>query len=612
MQCALYNSSLLRRAALPALSLWLCANHAANAQESGDTDTLPTLSIEADSSQPVGDVEHEDFAGRYTRIDASTLQRDNVSLGEVLAFESGVQHQQIGGYGTFNSITVRASTPMQTDIYLDGIRLNGAANAIVDLATFDLDSLDSIDIYRGAAPLQLGSANLGGAVNLNTKAFGSDLTAVRFSAGSFNTLTTHLAHRATHNRWQSIAAVEAGSSENNFDFNNDNSTPLNTADDQRQRRNNAAVKKIGLLSKLKYQHDDQSSTDIMFQHTQRSSGVPEMQNRPSNQASYDDGTGQLHLSHRINSGISWNRRHSAFLQWTDDHFDDRLSQVGLAPQDFRSEQRVAGLTTYWDRFSRDGKWAATAEFRQASFDSNDPGRFTPSVSATRQTLFLGIGYTRFALQERLLVTPRLRVQQHSSEWDSTQNTRTLSTNGNVVTPEISVRFDQRPGLRWSSSIGRHYRIPTFTEMFGTQGLTVGNDTLKPEHGINAEFALQWQAKDNIDISATVFHSDRTDAIAAIFDAQGVGRHVNIGKARITGLELEANWYLSKRVKVQANITSQNAINLSKISSFTNKQLPGQSALTSLVRLNFQYNERWKFWSEMSVNNQREQFNQSER
>jgi len=173
-----------------------------------------------------------------------------------------------------------------------------------------------------------------------------------------------------------------------------------------------------------------------------------------------------------------------------------------------------------------------------------------------------------------------------------------------VTPEISVRFDQRPGLRWSSSIGRHYRIPTFTEMFGTQGLTVGNDTLKPEHGINAEFALQWQAKDNIDISATVFHSDRTEAIAAIFDAQGVGRHVNIGKARITGLELEANWYLSKRVKVQANITSQNAINLSKISSFTNKQLPGQSALTSLVRLNFQYNERWKFWSEMSVNNQR--------
>jgi len=260
---------------------------------------LPTLTIEGDSLAPVGDVEHTEFAGRFTRIDAQNSARDDAQLADVLSFETGVQQNQIGGYGSFSSVSIRAATAAQTGVFLDGIRLNGAANAIVDLSTFDLHTFSAVDIYRGAAPLQLAASNLGGAVNLVTQAQGPDKTTVKLSAGSFQTLQTHLTHRSNHNRWQNVSSIQAGNSENNYSFININGSPLNPLDDALEQRNNAQVQSLRLLSKLGYQHGNRRDTNILLQHSQRTLGVPEWRNASANRASYSDSRGQLHINHRL-------------------------------------------------------------------------------------------------------------------------------------------------------------------------------------------------------------------------------------------------------------------------------------------------------------------------
>ena len=126
---------------------------------------------------------------------------------------------------------MRASTASQTNIFLDGIRLNGAANAVIDLSAFDLRSLNSVDIYRGAAPLLLGSTNLGGAVNLNSAQSNEDFTQIKFTAGSFGTLQTNVSNRQSGARWNTLATLQVGRSDNDFELLNDNTTPLNPADD---------------------------------------------------------------------------------------------------------------------------------------------------------------------------------------------------------------------------------------------------------------------------------------------------------------------------------------------------------------------------------------------
>jgi len=531
-------------------------------------ETLPTLSIEAEAVAPVGAVEHADFAGRYTRIHALELERGDAHLGEVLSFEAGIQQRQIGGFGSFSSVSVRASTPAQTGVFLDGIRLNGAANAVINFATLDVLSLDSVDVYRGAAPLQ--------------------------------PLQTQLTHRSNHDAWHSVNALQIGASDNNFAFTNDNTTPLNKADDKIQRRNNAGVRSVALFSKLGYQHDNNRSSDVLLQHSQRELGVPEWRNASVNQAAYRDGRGQLHLSHRRSSTSGWNQRHTAFLHWSSDHYDDRLDQVGVGRQDYRSQQRVQGASTYWDRFTNSGKWALSAELRRDAFDSNDPLARVRFVNANRRSFTAGLAYTWFAVNDRLLLTPRLRAEQHNSAWTGIDVQPDASDSRLITNPELSVRFNQSKTLQWTASIGQYYRVPTFSEMFGSQGLLIGNANLVPESGVNAEIGAQWQVNRKLNVLATLFHSERDDLIAPTYDSQGIGRHTNIGKARIRGVELEAQWAPVKRLTIRANLTRQEAVNLSDIPLFFNKQVPGPAAISADVRATFDVTSNVQLWGEANL------------
>lgn len=569
-------------------------------ESANEGDILPTLSIEGNAESPAGNIEHEDFAGRYTRIEGDALDRNDVDLGDVLAFEAGIQQQQVGGFGSFSSISVRGSTASQTSVFLDGIRLNGASNAVVDLSTFDLRSLSSVDIYRGAAPLQLGATNIGGAINLNTLKSTENATLIKFSVGSFGTLQSNLSHRSTHGPLSIVGTVEASRSDNDFRLLNDNATPLNPNDDQIERRNNADVSFVTVLGKLAYKHSDFSSSDVLLQHNQRTTGVPEFRNNANNVASFTQGRGQLHLSHRVQSYTGWSRRHTAFGQWVDDNFDDSLSQVGLGAQDFSSQQRVLGASTYWDRFSLGGKWAFTAEARREIFDAEDPLGRDRALNASRNSLTGAIGYSRFAFKERLILTPRLRIENHNSDFDGENLTVQPDTNEFIVNPEFSVRFEQNSRLTWIASIGRYFRLPTFTEMFGTQGLVEGNEELTPEEGVNAELGVTLVPLKNLTLKGTLFHSDRDDAIVTIFDARGIGSSLNTGGATVTGVELETQWQATKRLLILANLTFQDTENNSDILVFQGRQLPNQSERTAYARVSYDLLERWQLWSEVNV------------
>ena len=126
------------------------------------TNTLEEIEVVAGAFAGTGEVEHREFTGSHRRIEGQELERRDVTIAEILSFESGVQSRQSGGFGAFSSITVRAATAAQTGIYLDGILLNSGGNAVVDLSMLDLLNVDSVDIYRGTTPQQFGRGTIGG------------------------------------------------------------------------------------------------------------------------------------------------------------------------------------------------------------------------------------------------------------------------------------------------------------------------------------------------------------------------------------------------------------------------------------------------------------------
>lgn len=591
----------------PSIAVAQSNTNQSNTNEASTAEQLQTLTISGSNDQTpsLSNVQHEDFAGHYTRVEGEALARTDIDLSEALAFEAGIQQKQLGGYGSFSHITIRASTPSQTAVFLDGVRLNGASNAVVDLSAFDARSLKSVDIYRASAPVQLGASNIGGAINLSTRSTRTPGTKIKLSVGSFNTIQTNLSHTRSYQRWRALATVDVGHSQNDFSFTNTNGTPLNLQDDRQEQRNNAEITKLGVLGKATYQLNELERVDVLLQHTQRSTGVPEWRNAPNNKAHYDDGRGQLHASFEHQSLGAWSHRHASFIQWANDHYLDRQAQVGLGAQDFRSGQSVLGVSSYWDRFTQSGKWALTAELRRDQFNSENLIGIRSDVDAVRDSVTAGAAYTHFFLQDALLVTPQLRLEQHRSRFDDQLSSVDESSQSNsVINPEIGLRWELSDTFSLTSSVGQYFRLPTFYEMFGTQGLVIGNDDLTPEAGVNADIGIAWEATPKISTALSVFYSLRDDAIVTVYDARGTGRNTNTGQATVMGLEWHASWQPTNRFKVRANFTVQDAINQSDIAAFYNKQLPNQSAVTAYTRANFTLSNRWQIWGEATLSQSR--------
>ena len=338
-------------------------------------ETLDTITITETIEAPAittGDVEHSEFTGVYKSIDSEQLKRRDVALSDLLAFEAGIQSRQIGGLGSFASISIRASNSNQTAVYLDGVKLNSGGRASIDLSALELLNVDSVDIYRGSSPLQLGHGSIGGAVNLKSLTVNDNpSTRVLIGGGSFSTSRLQVSHQSRIGRWDIVGAIGKLNSENDFRFVDSNGTPLNLLDDERQPRHNAAVDQTGALLRTAYRWNTNSDTKLLFQINNKDLGVPEWRNTETNEASFTTDDQQIQLTHSINNIGNWNSSFTFFQHDGESHFDDRLSQVSIGGRDSFSDTTSRGGKFYTERVGNQGTWGFTTELRREELASND-------------------------------------------------------------------------------------------------------------------------------------------------------------------------------------------------------------------------------------------------
>lgn len=565
--------------------------HAQSAAESSEIDTddntLDTIVV-IDVSSGTGDVQHEEFTGSFQRIEREELQRRDITVADILAHEAGVQSRQTGGFGTFSSLTVRGASAAQTGVYLDGVLLNSGGNAVVDLSMLELLTVDSVDIYRGATPIQLGIGSMGGAVNLKTATTLDDgsSTVALLGIGSFSTQRAQLLHRARHARWDVIGALSFQQSKNDYPFLDSNGSPLNPNDDERQLRNNADVRRVSGMAKAGIQWSPQSRSDLMLLTTSRDLGVPEWRNATDNEADLISDNLRLQLNHTIDGIGGWNSRYNVYFHQDDAEFDDRLSQVGLGAQNVESKNETHGALTYWEHVSDARTISFSAEIRQESENANDLLDDTYNYRAERQTLNASAQNVGYYQGDRLLITTALSLQSHQDQYKRITRLNRSSRRATIFSPSVGARFQSSKSLSFRANLGRYYREPSFSELFVRRGLFRGSNDLNAERGINADLGLSWQVNKSVAIDSSLFASRRDELIATVYDARGIGRTINIGQASIIGLEFSANWRLTKSWSLRANATVQSAKGISDFKPFDGKQLPGEAQHAGYVRLQY--------------------------
>ncbi len=118
-------------------------------------------------------------------ITASTMEND-ATLQDALSQSSDVTIPSYGWMGALSGISIRGADTSQSEILLDGVRLNNVELSGFDLSTFPLSGISSIDIARGGMSSLYGESAMGGVVNILPDVFPTaDSVAVKAMVGSF-------------------------------------------------------------------------------------------------------------------------------------------------------------------------------------------------------------------------------------------------------------------------------------------------------------------------------------------------------------------------------------------------------------------------------------------
>jgi outer membrane cobalamin receptor len=182
-----------------------------------------------------------------------------------------------------------------------------------------------------------------------------------------------------------------------------------------------------------------------------------------------------------------------------------------------------------------GRWHKTLSTASGLSLGAEAGRDTIDSTSLGDRTFSRasvLGELRQQVGRRVVVHPGLRID-------------TYSRFGTAVSPSVSVSGWMTPHVKWRGSVGRAFRVPTFTELYYRDPNHEALGDLDPEHawtgdaGVDA-FAGQWSA------SATVFGRRESNVIDWVRQSPAERWHTtNIRDVRTSGVELSVRRSLGR-------------------------------------------------------------------
>lgn len=501
---------------------------------------------------------------KFEPANISVLTRKDIennpasSLPELLATLPGIQIRNASGSPEF-AIDLRgfgASGNQNALVMLDGQRLNENELVSIKWTAIPPESIERIEVIRGAGAVMYGGGATGGIINIITRkpANMAGLKKLAVSAGSYN--------------MREVSTYLSGNGELSW------SLAANVLDTDNYRRNNALQQK-NLEAALQYQDwtirvggDDQdlrlpgARTRAQLATDPRGTSTPrDFSTRDSAYATagWKHAADGQHMS--IDFGYRFNHRTALFDDYAIDfwnaksYLDTETSSISLLP---RIELRNA-----W--FGKNGKLIlgmdadygdyASKRYTGSELIPGQAGATTLAANITasqrnlaayaRQSLTLDpsthltlggrIQYTRSAAQDHASTQPYARGERGDTPWAA----------------ELGLKRDLGAGLSAFGRIGHSFRVATVDEMydqFGGPAWDAEITPLKPQTSDEAELGLEY-AGSPVTGKLSVYGMNLRNEIhfnALTFTNQ------NLAPTRRYGLEAEGEYKISSTLKLRAS------------------------------------------------------------
>src|SRR6478672_5178550 len=129
-------------------------------------DSLPPVVVTATRTE----VPLNQLTTSLTVITADDIRERQAELVlEVLRDVPGVDVVQTGSMGNTTSVFIRGSESNQVLVMIDGVEINSTTTGAYDFANLTTESIERIEVLRGAGGTLYGSQAIGGVINIITK-----------------------------------------------------------------------------------------------------------------------------------------------------------------------------------------------------------------------------------------------------------------------------------------------------------------------------------------------------------------------------------------------------------------------------------------------------------
>jgi iron complex outermembrane receptor protein len=489
------------------LSVAVCT-HTGYAQNAGVPPTLQTVVV-------LGSPVPAPLAESPASVLVLPVETNILSLEgpqELLRQDSSVFLEQRGAGGGQADVVLRGGTFEQTLVLLNGFRINDSQTAHHNLdLPVPFEAMDSIEVLHGAGSTLHGEDALSGVVDFLTAAPSKSSLRLRAGGGSFWGNEESLLGSLARKQWSSRLTA------------NRNSSTGFMAD--RDYRNEDASSENWVSSRL-------GVSDLMFASSDRSFGANQFYGPYNSWERTKEWFASVHqeLGSRTVAAFGYRRHTDEFVLLRDDPAVYENNHIdGSWQASLRRTVPVATSSVLLFGLESDGD----------SIQSNNLG-----LHARNR----GSGYVDLDLRpakKRWNLSAGLREEIFSGGAQS------------VLAPHLagSLRLTDKIKLRASGGYG--FRIPTYTDLYYSDPVTIGNANLKPESAWSGEAGADWAPSSRLSLSATGFYSRQHDTIDYVRAATlpnsllpagcpiNTWCATNLSGLHFAGVESSATWIAAK-------------------------------------------------------------------
>jgi iron complex outermembrane receptor protein len=480
----------------------------AHASEGALSDTLdilyalPEILVEARRLRDTEDLRSR--PGFVAILPLESEGRRLAGAADHLARAVGCHVRSTGGYGAYSTASIRGSSAKQVRVFLDGVPLNSAQTGLVDLADIPTASLARVEVYRGFGPYDLSGSSMGGVVNLVTRKPEGRGGRLGVTYGSLHTMRFHGSYGLRRDAWDVLLLGSGLTTEGDFEFLDDNGTPYTTRDDELVRRLNNQVEEYEGLIKATGPLSG-GTLAASGQVYYRRQGLPGYSACQSLTERMTKSYGLFHLAwtRRLPARFPLKVTAGAFYRHQTDFYEDTGDRSGSP--DERNHSRTYGASVRWDLGLRPVRQdlRGMLTFERETYRPDEIRESTDrGEEQKRDRLVVTLEDELRLLGGRLLIVPGGRYERYTDRITPFRNVRAdlaayfrgmsrARTTCSRSSGRISLIAILGLGLSLEANYGRHYRIPSFMELYGYRGMVLPNPTLEAEDGLNRDIGLGW-------------------------------------------------------------------------------------------------------------------------